>query len=93
VMSAFGDMNDGVSLYSASLVNHRLYYMYSIYSWVQLLIATLTTGSAFMFLKPMLSEGQAEVKPDFLEPVSGAAPGAASGSLGSAAAGAAGAIL
>lgn len=93
VMSAFGDMNDGVSLYSASLVNHRLYYMYSIYSWVQLLIATLTTGSAFMFLKPMLSEGQAEAKPDFLEPVSSAVPGAATGGLSSAAAGAAGAVL
>ncbi len=57
------------------------------------LVATLTTGSAFMFLKPMLSEGQQEAKPDFLEPVSGAAPGAATGSIGSAAAGAAGAIL
>lgn len=93
VMSAFGDLKDGVSLYSASLVNHRLYYMYSIYSWVQLLVATLTTGSAFMFLKPMLSEGQAEAKPDFLEPVSGAVPGAATGGVSSAAAGAAGAIL
>ena len=93
VMSAFGQMNDGVSLYSASLVTHRLYFMYSIYSWVQLLIATLTTGSAFMFLRPMLSEGQAEAKPEFLEPVSGAVPGAATGGLGSAAAGAAGAVL
>jgi TraG-like protein, N-terminal region len=93
VLSAFGNLKDGVSLYSASLVNHRLYYMYSIYSWVQLLVATLTTGSAFMFLKPMLSEGQQEAKPDFLEPVSCAAPGAATGSIGSAAAGAAGAIL
>ena len=66
VMQAFGQLTDGVSLYAAALVNHRLYYMFSIYAWVQLLVATLTTGSAFMFLKPMLSEGAQEQSPDFL---------------------------
>jgi hypothetical protein len=67
VLSAFGELNDGVSFYAASVVNHRLYYMFSIYSWVQLLIATLTTGSAFMFLKPMLGESDTESKPEFID--------------------------
>lgn len=71
VMQAFGQMSDGVSMYSASLVNHRLYYMFSIYSWVQLLVATMTTGSVFMFLKPMLGESESEGKPEFLETTSG----------------------
>lgn len=73
VMEAFGQMTDGVSLYSAALVNHRLYYMFSIYAWVQLLVATLTTGSAFMFLKPMLSESETETKPEFLDTATGPA--------------------
>jgi hypothetical protein len=67
VMSSFGQLTDGISFYAASVVNHRLYYMFSIYSWVQLLIATLTTGSAFMFLKPMLGESDSESKPEFMD--------------------------
>lgn len=81
VMESFGQMTDGISLYSATLVNHRLYYMFSIYSWVQLLVATLTTGSAFMFLKPMLGESETETKPEFLEQVSGPAMAAAKAAL------------
>ena len=65
-MSAFGELADGVSMYSASIVSHRLYYMFSIYSWLQLLVATMTTGSVFMFLKPMLGERTEESAPEFL---------------------------
>lgn len=67
VMEAFGQMTDGISMYAASVVSHRLYFMYSIYSWVQLLVATLTTGSVFMFLKPMLGESEQESKPEFID--------------------------
>lgn len=66
-MTAFGQLADGVSMYSASVVSHRLYYMFSIYSWLQLLVATLTTGSAFMFLKPLLNESETESKPEFID--------------------------
>ena len=64
VMQAFGQMTDGVSLYSAALVNHRLYYMFSIYAWAQLLVATATTGAALMFLRPILSHGNQEESPE-----------------------------
>jgi hypothetical protein len=93
VMESFGRLTDGVSLYAAALVNHRLYYMFSIYSWVQLLVATLTTGSAFMFLKPMLGEGDSESKPEFLESLSSATTGAVGGGVKGAATGAVGAVL
>lgn len=65
-MEAFGNLSDGVSLYSASVIRHRIYYMFSIYSWLQLLVATLTTGSALMFLKPMLGDASEESAPEFL---------------------------
>ncbi len=65
-MMAFGQMADGISMYSSSIVSHRMYYMYSIYSWLQLLVATLTTGSAFMFLKPILGQHQTESAPEFM---------------------------
>ncbi|MGE3680313.1 MAG: hypothetical protein AB7G93_01215 [Bdellovibrionales bacterium] len=72
-MTAFGQMADGVSMYSASIVSHRMYYMFSIYSWLQLLVATLTTGSVFMFLKPMLGERTEESAPEFLGTARGVA--------------------
>lgn len=73
VMEQFGNLNDGVSLYSASVIRHRIYYMFSIYSWLQILVATLTTGSAFMFLKPMLGESSEESAPEFLGTAQGLA--------------------
>lgn len=73
VMEQFGNLNDGVSLYAASVIRHRIYYMFSIYSWLQVLVATLTTGSAFMFLKPMLGESSEESAPEFLGTAQGLA--------------------
>ena len=66
VMQAFGNLHDDVSLYSAAIVNSRMYYMFSIYSWAQLLIASATTGSVLMFLKPMLGTSSQEEAPDFI---------------------------
>lgn len=83
-MTAFGQLADGVSMYSASVVSHRLYYMFSIYSWLQLLVATLTTGSAFMFMKPLLGERAEESAPEFLGTAQGiAGTGVEVGSAGS----------
>ena len=66
VIQELGHFSDGVSLYGAKLVSSRIYYFYSIYSWVQLLVATLTTGSAFFFLRPMLMENNEESAPEFI---------------------------
>lgn len=93
VMEHFGRLNDGVSLYSAALINHRLYYMFSIYSWVQLLVATLTTGSVFAFLKPMLGQSSEESAPDFLGTAKGIAGTGVDVAQAKTALGVAGAIL
>ena len=66
VLEELGHFSDGVSLYGARLVRSRIYYFYSIYSWIQLLVATLTTGGAFFFLRPMLMENKQEAAPEFV---------------------------
>ena len=66
VMEELGRFSDGISLYGAKLVSSRIYYFYSIYSWIQLLVATLTTGGAFFFLRPMLMENKQESAPEFV---------------------------
>ncbi len=66
VMEELGRFSDGISLYGAKLVSSRMYYFYSIYSWIQLLVASLTTGSVFFFLRPMLMENKQESAPEFI---------------------------
>ncbi len=66
VMGEIGKFSDGISLYGAKLVSSRMYYFYSIYSWVQLLVASLTTGSAVFFLRPLLMENNQETAPEFI---------------------------
>ncbi len=43
VMIEFGKLSNGVSLYSAELINGRLYQFYAIYSWLQMIIGPLPT--------------------------------------------------
>ena len=93
VMQAFGKMNDGVSLYGAALVSSRIYYMYSIYSWVQLLVASLTTGSVFFFLKPILGHGAQEESPGFIDSARDIGGTAATASQAKSVAGVAAAVL
>ena len=76
VMQQIGQFSDGISLYGAKLISSRIYYFYSIYSWVQLLVATLTTGSAVYFLRPLLMESKQETAPDFLSDASSTASNA-----------------
>lgn len=66
VMEELGHFSDGISLYGAKLVSSRIYYFYSIYSWLQLLVATLVTGGAFFFLRPLLMESKQETAPEFI---------------------------
>jgi hypothetical protein len=93
VMQAFGKMNDGLSLYSAALVSSRIYYMYSIYSWAQLLVAGATTGSVLMFLRPLLGQGSQEDQPGFIGTARDIAGTGAHASQASSAIGVAAAVL
>ena len=73
LLSEIGVLSDGVSLYASRLITSRIYYFYSIYSWGQLLVATITTGSVFMFIRPLLAENQPNSAPEFVSGASNAA--------------------
>ncbi len=51
-LEAFGRLNDEVSLYSAQLISHRIYHLFAVYSWLQLLTGTAFTGAMLFFLRP-----------------------------------------
>ena len=69
LIEAFGKVGAGVSLYGAKLINSKIYYMFSVFSWVQILIGTVVTGSTLYFLRPMLTSGQEESAPEFVESI------------------------
>ena len=72
-MAALGKLNDGFSLYSASLVSSKMNYMFAVYSWLQLLIGATFTGSLLWFLKPVLSDSETESAPEFIDDAKSAA--------------------
>ena len=41
--------------------------MFEVYAWLQILLGTLFTGSVLFFMKPLLSDGQSERAPDFID--------------------------
>ncbi len=67
MLSAFGSLNDGISLYSANLISSRIYHLYEVYSWLQLLTGTLFTGALLYFLRPGLNDTERDSAPEFVE--------------------------
>jgi len=65
-LAAFGELSDGISLYSANLITSRMNYMYAVYSWIQLLIGAGFTGSILWFARPILTDSQEESSPEFI---------------------------
>lgn len=63
-LEAFGRLTDGVSLYAAALVSSRIYQAFAVYSWLQLLIGPLFTGSLIMSLRPLLSDAAPDTLPE-----------------------------
>ncbi len=64
VMEAFGKLNGDISLFSAQLISARIYHMFAVYSWLQLLTGTVFTGMLMYFLKPALSDTESDSAPD-----------------------------
>lgn len=65
-MQEFGKLSDGISLYSSSFINAKLYQFYAIYSWLQIIVGPLPTlilgyGMFSSFLKD--SEGESTPQP------------------------------
>lgn len=65
-MKAFGKLSDGISLYGAELIQSRIYHLYSVYAWLQLLTGTLFTGGLLWFLRPALSDTDSDTSPEFI---------------------------
>lgn len=69
VLESFGKLHDMVSLYSATLITSRLYKMYSIYSWLQLLLGPLPTAFLAYVFSPMLRDSGSERAPEAVEDI------------------------
>lgn len=72
-LAAFGELSDGISLYSANLITSRMNYMYAVYSWIQVLIGVGFTGSVLWFARPILSDTKEESAPEFIGEATGIA--------------------
>ncbi len=68
-IQSFDRLSSGVSLYSAQLINSRLYYAYSIYSWVQIFAGPLPTLILAANMRGMLSEAREEKAPTIVHQV------------------------
>ncbi|MBS1983569.1 MAG: hypothetical protein JST16_05295 [Bdellovibrionales bacterium] len=66
-MHAFGLLNDGISLTASELVTSRIYHLYEVYSWLQVLTGTLFTGGLLFFMRPILSDTTADEVPDAVD--------------------------
>ncbi len=66
-LQAFGKLSDGISLYSAALINHRMNYLFAVFSWIQLLIGVVISGGLLYFMRPLLSDSQPEHAPEFID--------------------------
>lgn len=66
LMEAFGQLYSGISLYSAKVVNARIYYLYAVYSWIQVFIGPIFTALLVYMIKPMLTDTQSEHAPEFI---------------------------
>lgn len=91
VMDGFRTLTDGISLYSAQLIETRMYHLFAVYSWLQLLTGTVFTGMILFFLKPALNDGHGASAPDFIDNTSSAV--SQGSQLGGAAAAVKGAVL
>ena len=64
VLESFGKLNDGISLYSASLVSSRIYHMFAVYSWLQLLTGTAFSGALLYFIRPAMTDTETDSSPE-----------------------------
>jgi len=66
-MEALGRLSDGISLYSAELITHRMNYMFAVFSWIQLLIGVFLSGGILLSIRPMISDSEGDQRPEFIQ--------------------------
>ena len=67
LLTLYGELSDGISLYAANMVMERIYYSYSVFTLAQTIVPIVTTGMVLYFLKPALSDSSQETSPEFIE--------------------------
>jgi hypothetical protein len=65
-MESFGQLTTGVSLYGSKLIGSKIYYLYSVYSWLQVLIGPVFTVLVLYMFKPIFTDTQGESQPEFV---------------------------
>lgn len=80
LMTEWGRISDGISLYSASFITVRLFQFYAIYSWLQILVGPLPTIIlAYGMFSSILSDSQSEQAPQMVTDIKEVGVGAATG--------------
>ena len=86
LMMEWGEISDGVSLYSASFITAKLYQFYAIYSWLQIIVGPLPTlilgyGLFSAFLTDSQTEQAPQIVTDAKDIGMGAVTGGGSGAV------------
>lgn len=67
LMKEFGEFYDGISFYSAKVISSRAYYMYAVFSWIQLALGPIFTIFMLKFLHNSLSDTEEDTAPEFVD--------------------------
>lgn len=82
VMAHFGELSDGISLYSSELISSRLYQFYAVYAWIQLLSGPMLTGFVAIKFFPWIRDNQEESAPELVRDAASVGGVVASSTLG-----------
>ena len=66
-MAELGNLYDGISLYSSKVVTSKIFYLYAVYSWIQIITGPVMTAFLAYKLAPLLGDTTTETAPDFVE--------------------------
>ncbi len=66
-MADLGNLYDGISLYSSKVVTSKIFYLYAVYSWIQIITGPVFTAFLAYKLTPLLGDTQTESAPDFID--------------------------
>lgn len=61
-----GELNSSAHLYYAKVVTSRIYYLFSVYSWLQVISGPFFTASMLLSFRPLLKDKEEESAPAFV---------------------------
>ena len=67
VLANYEGLRDGFSIYGSEIINSRMYFAYSVYSWVQLVVSPLPTIIVAGSLRGMLSRPNEDNAPSLVK--------------------------